>query len=278
MQQPRSYPKVFPHRRSQRIAICHFIHKILCFVDENAKPSGIIHSNESLFTQEAKMKLRNGMQLGLAGMLLAGNASAVVLAEYTFTSGSLASTDTELTTLATDINFDAWVGNAAYPGGDTPVVSGDQFVARTSVTNPAATTGITELAAALSADNFIEFTITGTDFDVTSVSFDYEVAGSNTYKYRAFVLSDVTGSVEQGSSAELVSTAASEAVAASAIVTSDWEDLNSLTVKIYVADSTTQTNGFHRIDNIIVEGTPEPGSLALLAVDGLFVLQRRRRN
>lgn len=214
---------------------------------------------------------------GLATTLVAGNASAVVIAEYTFTGGSLASSDTEGSTSASAINFNAWVNHPFYPGGDTPVISDDKFLARTSVTNPLAETGSADLDDAIAADNFIEFTITGTDFDVTSVSFDYIISGSNTYKYRAFVLSDVTGSTAQGMSVELQSTEASDHVVATANIASDWENLNSLTLRIYLADSTTNTNGFHYIDNIVVQGTPEPGTLALVALGGVCLIKRRRR-
>lgn len=225
---------------------------------------------------------RNGLyKLGMTSaaiglMLSSHSASAVVLAEYNFTGNSALSTDTEASTAASAVTFTEWTDYSGYPGGDTPVISGDTFISRASVTNTSATVGIDSLADAIAADNFIKFTITGTGFDITSISFNYDATMPSSYSMSAHLLTDATGAVSQESTT-ISGSSGDVDVVATANTASDWQGLNSITVQIYLSDSTTDGGALHRIDSIVVEGTPEPGSLALLALGGIFVSWRRRR-
>ena len=221
----------------------------------------------------------NGLLTSLTGslMLVAAPASAVVIAEYSFDSNSQASTDASLETDALDATFGAWDG--ASPGSDIGFSSEAAF-ARSSATSAVLSDGTT---GAIDDDDYLSFTIQGSGFDVTSISFSHAMTDTNngnTYQAHlftsatGFAAGDVLGSstlLGNGGAVTGGLTFDANAVLALQGLAADLE------VRIYLTDTQNVPGFVHFVDNIVVEGTPEPSSLAVLGFAGACLFWHRRR-
>lgn len=225
------------------------------------------------------MSRSNALLTGLtAALILAGtHTSADVLAEYTFTGNSPASTDTTLLPNATDANFGSWDGT--WTGTTTGFIGfnfGVAFVS-TSLTTDALTTGTG--TGAVGRGDYLAFTIQGSGFDITSIAFEHAISDSDAdATYQAHLYTSETGLIA-GQVSTLTGTGVAVAGGLTYVPTGGALDglTSDLEVRIYFTDS-QDVNGFaHSIDNIIVQGTPEPTSLAVLGILGVLVLSRRRR-
>lgn len=229
------------------------------------------------------MSRSNGLLTGLtAALLLTGaNASALTLAEYSFTSNSQASTDTVIEPNATDADFGSWDGN--WSGSTLPAIGFNFNIAYVSsdLTNDVLTNGTG--TGAIGHSDYLSFTIEGSGFDITSISFDHGINDSEaSNSYEAHLFTSATGfaaaNVLDTSTLAGTGGAVDGGVAFDATGTTLLQGVTSdLEIRIYFTDSQNVPGFFHSIDNIVVEGTPEPSSLAVLGVLGLFVISRRRR-
>ncbi len=151
-------------------------------------------------------------------------------------------------------------------------------------------------ASVVAADDYFEFTVSaasGYALELDEVSFDYFVQdledGAGPIWFKAFLRSDVDGFTSNlacqqfddvyGSAAS--DTGESDTVNVVAALDSDYEDLDSVTFRLYVTDGVNAGSDLliHRIDNLQVTGAvvPEPTTLCLFAATLLPMAGRRRR-
>jgi len=156
---------------------------------------------------------------------------------------------------------------------------------------------------AVSGDDYIEFTITaatGYQFDLDSLSYqifaeDRDTAAGNGITINTFVRSNaelvdytttLTGSAISDSGVDNSLNGPPNYIADGATANvdlssdTDFDDLTSVTFRLYVYDDKDVFNNFSRIDNIVFDGDvsliPEPASLAMCLV-GLALVAGRRR-
>ena len=233
------------------------------------------------------MKRSNGIVIaGLATTLIAGNASAITLAEYTFDGGSTTATNVAGGITAGVANFDAWNSGTTTPGFDG---SGIAF-ARANATNNVAFDPLEQdLADAIAADNYLSFTLTGVGASVDSITYTHGVLGSiNGANYASYLFVGANGFIAvegdelvdtPGEPTTLLSTAAtSETVTMSTTGIAALQSFSgTVEVRIYLSDDTQGNPEIHTIDNILVQGVPEPSSLALFSLGGIGLIWRRCR-
>ena len=225
----------------------------------------------------------NGILTSLTGAMLfaATPASAVVIAEYTFDSNSQASADLSPETNATNADFGAWNGDWA--GSTTSNMGFSSNLA--FVRSPLSSTDLSNGSntGAIGHNDYLGFTIQGSGFDITSISFSHAMTDTdngNTYQAHLFTSATgfAAGNVLQSTTLAGTGSGVSGGLAFDATGTAALQGLASdLEVRIYITDSQDTPGFVHTIDNIVVNGTPEPGSLALLGLGGAFLLWHRRR-
>eukprot|EP00752_Nemacystus_decipiens_P016157 g14450.t1 len=210
-------------------------------------------------------------------ILTAAPASAVVIAQYDFetTTGNptgRASLDTEASSTALPIEMGP-TDTGDFAVGNLWTGSSGAFLSAVSTVN--------NLSDALSDGDFVSFTLTGASFDITSVSFDYELnttSGGNTYSY--YVLTDqdgFTNPLPLGGTQSIAGDGSAKSVDVDIDTTASLSGITgSIEFRIVVTDTPGLTQ-FHGIDNIVVEGTPEPGSFAVLGLAGAMLFWHRRR-
>jgi hypothetical protein len=224
--------------------------------------------------------------LSVVALVIASPASASVLAEYTFEaspSGTLSPTSTRAGISADPVTF----GNADV---DLNAVLGGGFgvTQRTSTTTQL-------LANAIAADDYLSLTIgpvvAGDAYSVSSVSYRYFLSDTNTFgDYQTTLFSSATNATpgtfaagDEIGAGVIVGTSTSTPT--SNTVTIDTSGiaalqnrLDDVEFRIYFTDDQNVSGHVHAIDDIVINGVPEPGSLALVSFAGLGLLRRRSRN
>lgn len=141
-------------------------------------------------------------------------------------------------------------------------------------------------AGAITANDFYGFTITpdaGAPLSLTSLSF--QLGRSGTFSGRVFVRSSLDGYATTLFSDDLTSATTTLVSATPIDLTAGFADLTeAVTFRFYFADNSasitdadTTASIVYRIDNITLEGVPEPASAVLLGAAGIIPLVRRRR-
>ena len=202
--------------------------------------------------------------------ILPSSASAALVAHYTFTSGSFAST--------------------VFPGYTASTITENGFISvntTTSAPGSGAARAITlEQLGTTFGPDYYEFTIqtnpAGGPLNLGLLSFAYNASGSGTavqsrYQVHYDDLSDGSGFQELYTSDFTNST--TKLTATVDLSSPAFDNLtNGITFRIYVADGGSDNTGSSvRIDDIMVDTVPEPGA-AMLGLIGLggFLLRRRR--
>jgi len=202
---------------------------------------------------------------GTLAMVAAGSVDAATIAEYGFTSNSLASSDTETNSDATSL---------ASGGGVPEAFDGSEGQPAPSL---ALSMGDINDGTLLDSD-YYTFTITpdaGFEIDFTQFSIDI-----NKLSGGADVFARLYSSID---------TFSSEIGNASVSPQGEWNtyniDLAALPTvstptefRVYLETSGTFDPNGIRLDNLVTTGEviPEPGSLALMALGGLLIARRRR--
>lgn len=229
------------------------------------------------------MKYSKGLLASLAMITIGGSfvgydAQAETIAEYTFTGNSPASSDSSAATVAGAAAFGSWDGFSSPDYG----ISSEVAYARSSVTSDQ----LSNLSGngAIDHNDYLGFTITGVDFDIAAISFQHSMTDTdNGNTYQAHLFTSATGFSEgdvllstslagTGGAVSDTPTLVTTGIAALQGIVGDLE------VRIYFTDAQTIPGFIHTLDNIIVSGVPEPGSLALFGLGGVCVLWRRRRD
>lgn len=204
-------------------------------------------------------------------------AHAVVVAQYNFTGGSGASSDSDSSVAGT---FAGAGGGTISSGTGTAYFLGD-------------TTSSGE-ATAVSGNDYFSFTITpaaGTTLDLTTLTFDLggNTAGTGAFVVSAFVRTGLDTFATTVGSPSVSATSVPDSSGSTPMFENRSVDLSSLTsisattvIRIYIYDTTTQGGAVARIDNVVLSAdviaVPEPSAYALVfaAFAGLAALRRRR--
>lgn len=240
------------------------------------------------------MSRSKGLLTGLtASLILMGtSASAVTLAEYNFDSNTGAPSSPAPGITAGTANFSTWSSGVTSPGFNF----GQAFAA----TNATENTGdpiVQDLGEALTNNNYLSFTLNGTGFSVENISYAHSVSGAiNGATYASYLFVSKTSAPDFSEGQQLTAltptpgdpdntpTTSLTNTSTSATVNFDTSGIAALQglseeieVRIYLSDDTFDAGQFHSLDSISVSGVPEPTSLAVLGILGVFVLSRRRR-
>lgn len=236
---------------------------------------------------------------------LSGGANAAIIADFTFTGLTRASSDTETNTTVSNIADGSGL-TGVYQIDDDSGHTGSGTLApdttpslRTTYGN--VNTGSDNLADALSADNYFTFTITptgGATVDYTNLTLSIAKLGPEGVNDRpgrgptVYVFAGDFSGGDPSTGDVLGSQVVPDAKSATGNLFNADVDLSGLTgisgateVRLYLDNGGAGNNG-HRIilDDIMVNGTvtavtaiPEPSSTVLLGLGGLALILRRRR-
>ena len=213
-------------------------------------------------------------------------ANAATIAEYTFTSGSTASTGS----LGSNIGFEAGIVN-----NDTALLNNNQLEIQGIDTSSVIDVGHTSYAAAdkdeIDGQNWVTFTIAVSDtqeLDLSSLTFDYTeidpasfLLGVYTSKTGFTEGDHLLGLYRTGTSSGTFTDNNGTSVALSGIT--ELQGLTDETVefRFLLGDDSGATSRIHVLDNIVLNGdvtaVPEPSSTALLGLGGLALILRRRK-
>jgi len=208
--------------------------------------------------------------------LIASPVMAATIAEYTFDSGSPASTDLDTDSVAADFiaagagfNFSGSTGTAYVFGNNTP---GD---AATAVTNDA--------YFSFSVTPNSSFSLDSLDFDMYGNSTNENISGSAELTF--FIRSSVDNYASTISGATFTqaydNTTAALPVSRNVDLSgASFQGLtDEVTFRIYIYDTSNSTDRVARVDNVYLTTVPEPGAFALIAgsLAMLSIMIRRRQ-
>lgn len=221
---------------------------------------------------------RNGILFGLAAGLTisTSTASAIELVRYDFVAGSPAATTNGAMT-GTDVVFGAFTSP-----GSSPSIDGLGVFVEGSDTNTAAAVGASNLADAIATGDYISFTVGSTSaspFSISDISFTYSAGNNSGFILSSHLLTSATGFSASDSlvTTEFVGVDGSTPVSIDVSGNPALQNLvGPVEVRVYFSDSTFSAAPDHRVDDIIIEGIPEPSTLALLGLSGLLIARRRR--
>ncbi|MCH7226888.1 PEP-CTERM sorting domain-containing protein [Haloferula sp. A504] len=217
-----------------------------------------------------------------AALIASASAQATVIAQYDFTGGSTASSDTELSTTASSFAASgitpSYTSNRVEIGGDdTPTVAFDP-------SNPSDLD--TVMDAAITNGHYLSFTVTidsATEVDLTSIDFDYTSTSGFDFGFGLF--SDKTGFTVGNELAGVFGNEGSDPSLSGPIDLTGITSLQNLTdttveFRFYLTDRSGSNTRIHLLDNVSLEGNvgaiPEPSSAFLLGFAFLGILRRRR--
>ncbi len=215
--------------------------------------------------------------------VLPAATSAATIGLYDFTSGSVASSDTEPLTIMSSVTRGAGIPNSAFTN-DRFEVGGDDTAFDTSNTTVSAL-----LTDAINNNYYFTFALTipsGIEVDLAQLQYDYSALAP--FEFAVGVFTDESA---YASSNALLSRKPTNGNSTTPIAyPNETVDLSgvafqnltntTLTFRIYTMDDSTVNTRVNIFDNVELFGTvtvvPEPTSLALLGMGGLTMLRRRR--
>lgn len=216
-------------------------------------------------------------------------SKAVVLAQYQFTSNSGASTDSDLLTTASSVTFGTFTGAAA---SAVAALSNNEAQVRTDATAPASYTPPgTDVSGALTNGAYITFTLltNGNATSIGSLSFLHLFRNANPgignpgiavfSSLTGFTSSDSLGTFLLGTGTNGAILSASRVIDLSS--NSSFQNITGdVEFRIYFYDTSTATDRYHAIDNLVLstEVIPEPSVSLLAAAGALAMIRRKRRN
>ena len=241
-----------------------------------------------------KKTFKTLMTVAALGAVSLPSASAAVIAEYAFNSGSASATSSDANATAGDFTVGSGLTGTAGFSGTT-----NNAFART--TGTLGSGGSTSFANAQSANDYFTVTITPSAFfemNLTSFSFDYGYSsnpgftdGENTL--RAYITTSTDNHATFfNENTDGYTTITNPASTGSSVIYPNSKSLDlsgaafqnistAFEFRIYLSDSYNETNLIHRLDNVFLNGTiaavPEPSSVTLLGLGSLALAFRRKR-
>ena len=232
--------------------------------------------------------------------LSASRTEGAVLALYDFetTTGGAASTISSASTVSgPGYSLSTFTGGIGLQGSvpDTGAITATSTTGVGTTTNSrhlvvrvggTDATARTEEQAAVTANDYYGFTITpdvGAPLTLTSLSFD--LTRSGTFSGRVFVRSSLDGYTANLYTNDLPASSNTLAPITPIALGAAFTDVSEpVTFRIYFADDSstrvdTDTNSgiVYRMDNVSLQGVPEPGSTLLLVLGAAGFLTRRKR-
>lgn len=215
--------------------------------------------------------MRNLVCGALALVMTAAAANADVLANYNFTSGSRASTDTDANTVAS--TFDGGSGFQT-AGVDNSTIDLNHGNPAPAIFIDSTFTDGTTQSAAVTANDFFTFTISpasGFTFSLSSLSFDYaNTSTTTTFPTENFFVRSSADNFSANLAGAVTAAAGSNGTFASTTITlsgnSALQNLSSpIEFRIYVYDGTNTSGRGALLDNVTLNGTtlaavPEPST------------------
>lgn len=210
------------------------------------------------------------MIAALFGVMASAVSSANTIAGFTFAS------DLSPTTEDANVTVSALGSGTGVTVAQSVTDGGNAFV-RASVT------GLNDLAGAITANEYVSFTVTpgaGVELDLTSLTLRAGYTNSNSYTNKILtqtVLTDIDGFTAAAALGS-VSTANTSTDNGSVVYQTlnidltgvQFQDITTATeFRIYLSDNTNSTNIIHRMDDIVLSGTvnaPRPAQPNLLLI------------
>ncbi|MDQ8195648.1 PEP-CTERM sorting domain-containing protein [Coraliomargarita sp. SDUM461004] len=211
-----------------------------------------------------------------AFIAVSGVVHAEVLADFSFTGDSAASSDSSIYSSLTAFNVGVGSisGELVSATGADVTQSGDVDPAGTGARYQSFTLTVTGLGA-------------GETLDLTSLTYDYTVI--QPLNFAVGLYSSVDGFASAAAQLDGVDTdldystpqAFNQTVTLSAGDFSGLENADTVEFRFYLADGSSSTSRYHQLDNIVLNGTvnaiPEPSMLGLVGVVGLAAFSIRNR-
>jgi len=205
-----------------------------------------------------------------ASTMLAGSATAATIAEYAFQSSDLTSSDPSTNWETSDLSSgNANMLNIGGSGNPSPALD-FEFSDFNDGT--------------LQDSDYYQFTVTpDTGFELDLADFNFDLNKQGTADVSVHLYSDIDSYTSEIGSATVVGTGAGyRSWGSFTIDASGHPNLTEATTfRAYLFTTGSVGSNWTYVDNIRLTGNaiiPEPGSLALLGLGGLYLLQRRRRS
>jgi hypothetical protein len=239
---------------------------------------------------------------GTCGLFLLASAQAATLANYTFETGPVgnvnssvftSSIDTDDSSVASDfVAAPGLRGTTITSGNTSSVITGlsqtgapspnsQHLVIRTGGTG---STDQTDRAGAVMAEDYYSFSITpapGQILSLTSLSFDARMNNNSSVTGRIYITSSLDYNADLFVWNQVGSTSTTLQPQSFTLPAAFQSISSEVTFRFIFADNSgtpsTSSAEVFRLDNIKVEGVPEPGSATLVALGSVGLLRRSRR-